>query len=111
MNTERKGEGMTPFELLLIAAVALTGLSGAMLALVLWVTRVPRRRGRHTRSRRATSPLALFAANPSRPDEGSLPSARPPRTRSGISGVPVADVEDDSVVRGARGSSSLGAVA
>lgn len=95
---------MTPSELLIATALLLTCLSGALLALVLWLKR-PRYRRRGRRGRTvlvSVNPSAPPAHYPSRPDEGSLLSSRPPRMTDDEGSVPVADVEDDSWVGGAE---------
>lgn len=86
---------MTPSELLLAAAALVSSFSGAILAFVLWIQRPRYRRGRVSwfEGSRPSAPVAPF---PSRPDEGSSLSFRPPRTWTDMSEVPVADVEDDS---------------
>lgn len=94
---------MTPSELLIAAALLLTCLSGALLALVLWLKRPRYRRGRRGRTVLVSvNPSAPPAHYPSRPDEGSLLSSRPPRMTADEGSVPVADVEDDSWVGGAE---------
>ena len=92
---------MTLTETLLACAAVLASLSGAIVAFVLWLKRPRYRRGRRLTWIEDPSPSASLAI-PRRPDEGSSRSVRPPRLWTDSSGVPVADVEDDTRASGAE---------
>ncbi len=89
-------------ESLLALATLFAALAGAVFAFVAWSKRPRYRRGRQGSGVKATHSSASFHKYLGRTDEGSSLSVRSPRKRTGLGGVPVADVDGDNWVGGAE---------